>query len=93
MRKFEYDKAKSLRNKLKHGIDFEQAKKLWSSSFTETQAYSEIEVRTMIIGSINNVFWTAIVTMRLETVRIISVRRSREEEKQVYKERAKKDHD
>jgi len=28
---FEYDENKSIKNKLKHGIDFEEAKALWEN--------------------------------------------------------------
>ena len=30
---FEYDPVKSARNRAKHGIDFEQAKRLWAAKW------------------------------------------------------------
>lgn len=81
---FVYDPVKSLRNKAKHGIDFEDAKMLWSGSFLEFPLRSEDETRFGVIGIIGNRHWTAVITYRETNVRIISVRRSRREEKRVY---------
>ena len=50
----------------------------------EIHASHPIENRRIIIGKIQNKLWTAIYTMRADIVRIISVRRSREKEKQLY---------
>lgn len=38
----------------------------------------------MVIGMINNKHWTAIITYRGDSVRIISVRRSRKEEVDIH---------
>lgn len=45
---------------------------------------SAIEPRFMVIGKIEGRCWSAIVTYREQTVRIISVRRSRKEEVALY---------
>jgi len=83
--KFEYDPNKSASNKIKHGIDFEEAQALWQDEVAiRAEAGSETEPRYMLIGRIGNVFWTAIATDRGEVVRIISVRRSREKEVMHY---------
>lgn len=83
--KFEYDPAKSKSNESKHGINFEQAQQLWLDSLrVEIQAKSAIEPRFMAIGKIEGRCWSAIVTYREQTVRIISVRRSRKEEVALY---------
>ena len=69
----------------KHGIDFEQAQQLWLDSLrVEIQAKSAIEPRFMVIGKIEGRCWSAIVTYCEQTVRIISVRRSRKEEVALY---------
>jgi uncharacterized protein len=48
---FEYDPVKSQSNKLKHGIDFEEAQSLWSDvERVEIQAISTTEPRLMVIG-------------------------------------------
>jgi hypothetical protein len=38
----------------------------------------------MVIGMIDGKHWTAIITYRDDLIRIISVRRSRKEEEQLY---------
>jgi uncharacterized DUF497 family protein len=82
---FEYDPIKSETNKNKHGIDFENAQSLWSDqNRVEIETYSTIEPRTMVIGKIQNKHWSAIITYRGQTVRIISIRRSRKSEVKLY---------
>ncbi|MFN0279105.1 MAG: BrnT family toxin [Pyrinomonadaceae bacterium] len=82
---FEYDPQKSESNKIKHGIDFEAAQAIWKdpNAFDVPSDYYG-EDRFLAIGEINGTLWTAIVTMRDEIVRIISVRRSRDNERQAY---------
>ena len=82
---FEFDSVKSQINKSKHGIDFEKAKALWNdASRVEIQAISTNEPRFMAIGIIDGKHWSAIVTYRNFVARIISVRRSRENEVKLY---------
>jgi uncharacterized DUF497 family protein len=82
---FEYDPEKSAINVAKHGIDFEAAQALWKdNNRTEIDVVSEVEPRTAVTGMIGGRLWTAIVTMRDETVRIISVRRAWEKEIRRY---------
>ncbi|AFZ48666.1 protein of unknown function DUF497 [Cyanobacterium stanieri PCC 7202] len=85
MRKFEFDIKKSKTNKEKHGIDFHEAQFLWSDvRRIEIEAKSEDEPRTMVIGKIKGKHWTAIMTYRGDRVRIISVRRSKTKEVNLY---------
>lgn len=82
---FEFDPDKSAANLAKHGIDFEAARALWTDDrrlFVDTQFLSE--PRELVIGRIGMKVWTAVVTVRGEAIRIISVRRSREEEVRRY---------
>lgn len=82
---FEYDPEKSKINSEKHGIDFELAQKIWDDpEALEVPANSVQEPRLLIIGKIESKHWSAIITYRDETVRIISVRRSRENEVKLY---------
>jgi len=81
---FEFDPAKSAANLEKHGIDFTDAQALWSDpDRLEIPARSLDEPRTQVIGRIGNVVWSAF-TMRGDRIRIISVRRARDEEKAAY---------
>ncbi|MHB1342106.1 MAG: BrnT family toxin [Coriobacteriia bacterium] len=82
---FEFDDAKSCANKSKHGIDFLEAQALWlDSDLLRLTANCEIEARFLFIGRIGGRCWSAIVTYRGESIRIISVRRSRPREVQAY---------
>ncbi len=82
---FEYDPQKSSSNKLKHGIDFEEAKDLWNDpELIQIEARTTDESRYLLIGRIADIFWSAIITYREDCTRIISVRRSRTEEVKLY---------
>jgi uncharacterized DUF497 family protein len=82
---FEYDPNKSAENKRKHGIDFEDAQKLWADpAVMEIPARTSDEPRWLLIGKIAEKLWSAIITRRGENIRLISVRRSRDEEVALY---------
>ena len=86
--RFEFDAAKSASNKAKHGIDFVEAQALWNDpDRVEGPGRSTNEPRFQILGRIGETIWTATVTYRHEeTVRLISVRRARADEKVQYRE-------
>jgi uncharacterized DUF497 family protein len=85
---FEYDPNKSEANKEKHGIDFEEAKALWSDPravefLGRVKDYDE--VRLVRIGRIGGRGWAAVFTIRgPDVVRLISVRRARRDERRFY---------
>jgi len=82
---FELDPGKSDRNLAKHGIDFIEAQRLWNDqNLLEIPARIEDEPRFIIIGQIDARHWSAVITYRSDDIRIISVRRSREEEVVLY---------
>jgi uncharacterized DUF497 family protein len=82
---FEFDEEKSQSNRAKHGIDFVEAQALWLDALlVEVPARTEDEPRFLVVGTIGDRFWSAVVTHRGENVRIISVRRSRPEEVAIY---------
>jgi len=82
---FEFDEKKSQINRAKHGINFVDAKMLWlDGNRIEIPAKTEDEVRILIVGKITGKHWSAIVTYRGENIRIISCRRSRKEEVELY---------
>jgi uncharacterized DUF497 family protein len=82
---FEYDQAKSAANQDKHGIDFVRAQELWRDSMRlEVPVRTVDEPRLLVIGRIDGKHWSAVVTYREERIRIISVRRSRDEEVAIY---------
>ncbi len=82
---FEFDPNKSLSNKIKHGIDFDEAQLLWSDELLVSIVAREgEELRYMSIGRIDRRFWSAVYAMRGERIRLISVRRSRRQEIDFY---------
>jgi uncharacterized DUF497 family protein len=76
---------KSITNKQKHGIDFEEAQALWEDpERLEIPAKKMNEQRYLVIGIIGNNHWSAITTYRGQCIRLISVRRARKEEEALY---------
>ena len=85
MHDFEYDNNKSTSNLTKHGIDFVAAQELWvDPELIELQVKSEDEPRFLVIGIVAKKHWSAVITYRGSTIRIISVRRSRKKEVELY---------
>lgn len=83
--RFEFDPEKSIANNEKHGIDFAQAQTIWDDAdYIEIPLNTSAEARFMVIGMIHGKVWSGIVTYRGESIRIISVRRSRKEEITIY---------
>jgi len=82
---FEWDEGKSRINKAKHGIDFESAKNLWlDEDRIEIHAPHPLENRSIIIAKYQHKLWAAIYTIRDDTIRLISVRRARRREVNIY---------
>lgn len=85
--KFEYDTKKSDSNLEKHGIDFEDAKRLWNDEdLFELPAHKRGERRSMVIARMDGSCWSAVITRRGDAVRIVSVRRSTYKEMSVYEQ-------
>ncbi len=84
---FEYDPHKSAANKDKHGIDFDEAQALWDDDKRiEEDTRFVGELRHLATGCIGERFWTAVFTLRDGRVRLISVRRARDDEIQQYQD-------
>jgi len=83
---FEYDENKSKQNLAKHGIDFDIAQLLWDDPgmLELPSKKATTETRFLVIGTINQKHWSAIITYRGKNIRIISVRRSRIDEVNLY---------
>lgn len=79
--KFEYDENKSYINERKHGINFDDAQQLWGDeNLLEVALNFQDEPRFICIGKIGKKHFSAIITYRMDVIRIISIRRSRKEE-------------
>jgi uncharacterized DUF497 family protein len=62
---FEYDPKKSKSNHEKHGIDFQEAQALWTDvDRLEIPAKTLDEPRYLVIGKINDKYWSAVITYR-----------------------------
>jgi uncharacterized DUF497 family protein len=84
---FEFDPAKSDANLHKHGIDFLAAQALWRDpALLEIPARTSGESRFLVIARLRGRHWSAVITYRQQTIRLISVRRSRTEEVQLYEQ-------
>ena len=82
---FEYDQEKNAENKRKHGIDFDEAQALWDDpTLVEVPARKTDEPRVLVVGRIDGTHWSAVITHRGGNIRLISVRRSRKEEIEIY---------
>jgi hypothetical protein len=86
---FNFDSRKSAANKAKHGIDFTEAQALWIDPYLlEIPARTSDEPRFLVIGKIDGRHWSGIITYRGDAVRIISIRRSRPEEVNLYENKS-----
>ena len=84
---FEFDPTKSDANLRKHGIDFQAAQALWRDpALLEIPARTSGESRFLVIARLRGRHWSAVITYRQQTIRLISVRRSRSEEVQLYEQ-------
>jgi uncharacterized protein len=85
---FEFNENKSNINKEKHGIDFIEAQELWKDpERVQIPARSTDEPRYLLLAVWEGVYWSAIFTLRGKAIRIISARKSRDNEKEIYNSR------
>lgn len=82
--KFEFDQTKSEVNQRKHGVSFDEATQIWQEAYLEVVARTVDEPRAMVIGKIKGTLYACIYTVRGEAVRLISCRRARPREGQLY---------
>ena len=93
MAQFDWDPNKERRNVEKHGIDFLTALELWSGDYLELETHPGNDAsRNLVIGEIGGWVWTAVITHRGDTIRIISVRRARGYEREALYEYRKRWH-
>ena len=84
---FEFDETKSAANLEKHNIDFQEAQGLWKDlkRFVMAARIGD-ESRGLLIGKLRGKHWTAVYTMRGPNTRVISVRRARPNEVELYEQ-------
>jgi uncharacterized protein len=84
---FEFDAEKSASNRDKHGIDFVEAQALWDDRWLYSHPVAvNDEIRYIVTGMLGQKLWTAIMTIRGDRIRIISVRRARQDERRSYED-------
>jgi uncharacterized DUF497 family protein len=82
---FEFDPSKSAANRAKHGISFDDAAALFADDrLLVVPARTVDEERFLAIGLLEGRHWSAIFTRRRGRIRLISVRRARNEEVNAY---------
>ena len=87
-RNFEWDENKRSQNIKKHGVDFEDVKKIDRHSISTRPIYRGGELRYMTFALLNNRLHTLIWTKRYDIiVRIISFRKSKDKEITEYEKR------
>jgi uncharacterized DUF497 family protein len=85
--KFEWDPEKSKKNLQKHGVTFQESIEIWQGIYLEIDEIAKTkdgEKRGATIGLIKGEVYTAIWTLRGKILRLISVRRSRDGEKEIF---------
>jgi uncharacterized protein len=86
---FEFDPDKSKANLDKHGIDFVEAQIIWDRWAAEKPLAYAGEARRLRIGWIRDKLWSVVFTMRGDSIRLISARRTRDNEVIEYEHAAR----
>ncbi len=94
--KFEWDAQKERQNIAKHGVNFKEAKTLFTSRIDFLEIYdaehSDVEERLIAVGPIRRGLVLVVFTERSEdTIRIISARWASKTERALYVEHMEKD--
>jgi len=87
---FEWDSAKRKANLEKHGIDFADAARIFQEPFLVRPSPRSDEERFVAIGTVDGHVIAVIFTVRGQTCRLISARRARKNEKDIYHERIRR---
>ncbi len=81
---FEWDERKRVLNLEKHGIDFRDAVGLFDHPHLTVETSRNGEVRKVSLGTVAQCVIAVVCTDRAGTVRIISARAARRNERQAY---------
>ena len=82
---FEWDEAKRILNLDKHNIDFIDAIHIFTDEDRiEADSIKHGEVRYQTIGTVNNIVFFVVYTIRHHKIRIISARRASQDERETY---------
>ena len=79
---FEWDEDKRLATLKKHNLDFYDAIEIFAQNHLKLPARSDIETRKIAVGILNGTAVSVIYTHRDETIRIITMRNARRDERE-----------
>lgn len=82
--KFDWDPAKSASNEVKRGPSLAAASALWAGPVVTLPSKRPGEMRHLAIGLIEGRHWTVVYAPRGDHFRLISARRSHENEKALF---------
>ena len=83
---FDWDPGKSVSNEAKHGLSLVSASALWAGPVVVLPSMHPGEQRHLAIGLIEGRHWTVVYAPRGDRLRLISARRSRKNEKTLFKQ-------
>ncbi len=88
---FEWDEDKATANVEKHGIDFLDAQRIWERAVIDPagERIVDSEYRPTALGTIGSdeIIIAVVYTVRGGTIRLISARRARRNERTLYQDR------
>ncbi|MFY9991207.1 MAG: BrnT family toxin [Rhodoplanes sp.] len=84
---FEWDPRKAASNRRKHGIDFDEAIEVFYGPIVLYRSDRKEEERWLAIGGSEGRVIAVAFTWRGDTLRIISARRARRNEKRAYRQK------
>lgn len=84
---FDWDSQKNASNAAKHGVSFEEAAELFQAPFFRVRSDRYGEPRWVALGKARNRVIAVIYTERNGRIRIISARRARKHEREIYEDR------
>lgn len=82
--RFEWDERKRITNLEKHGLDFMDAVNVFEAPHVIIPSAQKDEERYLAIGLLQERYVAVIYTIRNKTIRLISFRRARHEERRYY---------
>lgn len=81
---FEWDENKNFANTEMHGIDFTDAAIIFSQPYLRKRSDVAVEERFVAIGLLADIEIAVVYTLRGDVCRIISARRARSNEREIY---------
>jgi uncharacterized DUF497 family protein len=82
---FDWDEQKNEQNRVKHGIDFDDAIEVFYGPIILRRSDRNNEERWTALGHSGDLLVVVVFTRRADVIRIISVRRARKNEKREYR--------